>query len=756
MIENIFAVEELRGLARKNKLPYITRTVLNSKVEEAISEGWILEKKSKKSTRLKKTKQHNSLLEDRVWMLLYRMGFSHLSGKGGASLVIDPTVEKSPKSQIDIVGIDAEIAIAAECKSSEEPRKRPNFQEELAKLSSIREKFIRAIHRQIQGTSKRHCVLVMFTSNAILSENDKKRAQEAHIILFDETDLNYYEALAAHLGPAARYQLCSDMLPGRTIEGLAIRMPALKSKMGGYNCYTFSISPDYLLKIAYIAHRKKGKASDVSTYQRMVSKSRLNKIKEYISNFGVFPTNIVINLEKNKYLRFEKAKQDSTYEDSILGWLSLSPSYKSAWIIDGQHRLFAYSGHELSKKSVLSVLAFEGLPSSIQAQLFVDINAKQKSVKQTLLRELYAELNWDAEDEEIRVSAIVSKAIQDLDMDHESPFYDRILLADDKKNAIQCITLDSMAKSLEKTRFYLTKVKKNIPEYGPLWTGDNMETLKRTKYIINGWFSLIRDRANTWWDLGSGDGGGLAMNDGITICINVLRSVFKHLELKGLKLIKLEKEELLNIIYPFGEVLGNYLGSLSESDRKSFRSLRGTQGQTTGTRLCQRAIHEKLPEFDPPGLKYFIELEKSGNNKKAREIIDRIEITLQKTIIEELKDNFGEENKQWWFNGVPKNIRKKVSDKKEEDDGKRGGEEFYFDLIDYRPVIIENWNIFEKLFAYGDSGNKEKKTNWLVEINDLRRVVSHASSGVHITSEQLSKIEEYENWLNNKIADIDN
>lgn len=47
MIENIFAVEELRGLARKNKLPYITRTVLNSKVEEAISEGWILEKKAK-------------------------------------------------------------------------------------------------------------------------------------------------------------------------------------------------------------------------------------------------------------------------------------------------------------------------------------------------------------------------------------------------------------------------------------------------------------------------------------------------------------------------------------------------------------------------------------------------------------------------------------------------------------------------------------------------------------------------------------
>ena len=129
--------------------------------------------------------------------------------------------------------------------------------------------------------------------------------------------------------------------------------------MGGENCYTFSISPDYLLKIAYISHRLKGKASDVSTYQRMVSKSRLNKIKEYISNQGIFPTNIVINLDKNRHLRFERAKQEGDRDEAVFGWLNISPSYKSAWIIDGQHRLFAYSGHELSKKSVLSVLAFE-------------------------------------------------------------------------------------------------------------------------------------------------------------------------------------------------------------------------------------------------------------------------------------------------------------------------------------------------------------------------------------------------------------
>jgi DNA sulfur modification protein DndB len=37
--------------------------------------------------------------------------------------------------------------------------------------------------------------------------------------------------------------------------------------------------------------------------------------------------------------------------------------------------------------------------------------------------------------------------------------------------------------------------------------------------------------------------------------------------------------------------------------------------------------------------------------------------------------------------GIPSKIRKKTNDKYEEDFGKRGGKEFYFDLIDYREII---------------------------------------------------------------------
>lgn len=85
--------------------------------------------------------------------------------------------------------------------------------------------------------------------------------------------------------------------------------------------------------------------------------------KKYISDDGVFPTNIVLNIDKNR-LNFERVKQANSKTDELdsgtLGWLDIKPAYKSAWIIDGQHRLYAYSGHEKANHSHLSVLAFEG------------------------------------------------------------------------------------------------------------------------------------------------------------------------------------------------------------------------------------------------------------------------------------------------------------------------------------------------------------------------------------------------------------
>ncbi|WP_018751738.1 DGQHR domain-containing protein [Paenibacillus sanguinis] len=758
MSNNIEPRNNLGAAARAKSKNYQTKTVQLAVLEKYLHEGWVIEKKNKASVRLKKAKESGILFEDRVWTLLFKMGFQFLSLDNGFTL-INPKEPDTPGQLIDIVGIDNEIALGIVCKYSYKRTLDHQLQEEISNFSKIRERFSRYINKEFTSNHKRQIVFVEFLFNVSVPEELKDLAEKSNVILLDEKDLQYYENLVSHIGPASKYQFFADMIPGKRVPGLEIRVPAIKTKMGGTNCYTFSITPEYLLKISYISHRAKGKASDVNTYQRMISKSRLTTIKKYVSDNGIFPSNIVLNLDQ-KQVQFEKIGNDfndkQSIENGILGWLIIRPTYKSAWIIDGQHRLYAYSGHEKASNSKLSILAFEGLPPSKQAELFIDINAKQKKVKQSLLEELYAELHWDAADPETRVSAIISKAVQDLGADPDSALHNRIQSADFPKDTIRCISLTSIFGELQKVGFHISKTKNgNVIEYGPLWAGDNDLTLKRTLYILKGWLNTIREGTRDWWDKGSAEGGGLAMNDGVITCIRVLKSVFQHLETKGCNLSKLNNKELIQMIMPYSQFLVDYLSSLTEEERKRFRDLRGSQGQTTRTRRCQQAIRDRESTFNPPGLDDFINLEKAQTNNKAKTIIDWIEVNMQKYVLQELQVELGGEETNWWINGIPQAVRVKVTERFEKDDGQRGKKEFYFDLMDYRKIILDNWQIFEDLFSYRKTGNKEAKTSWLVFVNEKRNAVAHSSSGVTLTLDELAQLEEYRNWLQHQFTGLE-
>jgi DNA sulfur modification protein DndB len=90
--------------------------------------------------------------------------------------------------------------------------------------------------------------------------------------------------------------------------------------------------------------------------------------------------------------------------------------------------------------------------------------------------------------------------------------------------------------------------------------------------------------------------------------------------------------------------------------------------------------------------------------------------------------------------------------KREEDDGKRGSREAYFDLISYRKIALEKWDLFGSLLGYGSSGNKEKKTKWLITVNEKRNLVAHPTSGMSLSLEELAELESYEGWLKTSIA----
>jgi DNA sulfur modification protein DndB len=754
MLGNVFPVQELNGLARRNKKPDEFKSVRHPLVPEEEANGWTVVKRNRGSTRLKKPKRHNVLLEDRVWTVLHRMGFTYLSGEGGAQLILDPKDPKSPTNQLDIVAFDDEVAVVIECKSCVTSKKLADFAEDVAKHVGSRDLFIKSLRAEYPTPSKRLVKFAMFTSNVLVSDKDQARADEKGVVLFDENDLAYYESLVDQIGQAARFQFLSDVVPGHTIPGLEMVVPAVRARMGGKRCYTFPVSPEYLLKISYVSHRAKGKASDVDTYQRMLKKSRLAKIREYIKEEGIFPTNIVVNIDP-RFLDFQRAKQEGEKEPAaVFGWLHIRPAYKAAWIIDGQHRLFAYAGHEMAKRSIVTVLAFDGLAPSAQARLFIDINAEQRKVKQSLLQELYSELHWDAADPAVRVRAIVSKAIQVLDTQADSAFKGRILKADEPRTDIRCITLTALFSALDKTRLFIARQKRGeVTAFGPLWGGENAATVRRTARILSGWFDSIRSEASKAWEAGAAEGGGLAMNDGVTVCVNVFRSVMDELEKKGRPLPDLDDDDLAALIAPYGTALGRYFRDMSAEQLEQFRSLRGVQGQTAGTRRAQEYIHREKPEYDPDELQEFLEQEKGQNNQRAFASVTNIERMLQTTVVEELKREFGEDETGWWLLGVPKRIRVKIAERIEEE-GSIREKEANFDLIDYREIAEKNWPLFEGLLAHGTRGSKEARTKWIADVNDIRKTVMHASKGLHlpVTAQSLAYLQQMEEWLQSQIA----
>lgn len=753
MLDNVLSVDDLRSLARRKNNPSEFKSVSkNGGSSLPVEEGWQKYREGATTVRLIRPKTRSVLLEDRVWSLLYRLGFTHLSGEGGAEIALDPKKDAGLRGKIDVVGLDPEVALAVACKSAGQPRRYSEFQKDLAKHALVRLRFTNSVSDQFPEAHRRVPIIVMFTWDLILTENDLQCAKNENVVLLNEKDLNYYELLASHLGPAAKYQFFADMLPGKRVHGLDLRVPALQSKLGRYTYYTFSIEPQYLLKIAYVSHRAKGKATDVDTYQRMIKKSRLKKIREYIDANGIFPTNIVISLEGKRHVNFEPWKQTGGAEGAKHGTLILTPSYRCAWIIDGQHRLFAYSGHEKAKTSHLSVLAFEGLPASKQAQLFIDINHEQKSVKRSLLQELYAELNWDAEDDDKRVNAIVSKAVQALNDDKESPFYSRILLADETRTDTRCITLESLFRTLNQAGMFV--VKQSV-DYGPLWAADNAATLRRVVQVVNNWFGFVRDANADWWNLGAEEGGGLSMNDGVSVCMTVLRSIFQYLlDKKHLKLIHLSNKELIDVLGPYGRALGQHLASYSPEQRRDFRAgARGNQGQTATRRKCEKALNDKFPDFEPPGLLEALRAQEAQTNKQAYRLIVDLEKRLFNFILGTLKLEFGNgKDELWWYSAVPPQIRKKAAERLEEEKGK-GKKENYLDLIDLRTIVLNNWSLFQDSMGFGKSGNKEAKTDWMHKLNESRKIVMHGTKQQTVSFEQLAQLREYEQALTEKLTD---
>src|SRR5579862_8420825 len=415
---------------------------LKLKGEEA--DGWRVLRKNKRSIRLAKEKPTDRQLEDDVWCLLYRMGFKELNVDRNFCITAG---DNAPKRQLDVFAKDDATVFIVECTHSRETGPK-SVKGLIDKVGAIREEIVKAIHTHYGRDPKLKVKFAIATRNIEWRSADRARAEDSGVPIITEDDLSYFERLTDILKSAARYQFLGRYFRGQGVDGLRLEVPATRGRVGDRTFYNFLISPHDLLRIAYISHMAKTTNDDLETYQRMVKPKRLAAIGSFIDQGGTFPTNIVVNFKANG-LRFDVRE---TFGDTAVGTLFLPGQYGSAWVIDGQHRLYgyAYSSRTAERdRSVVSVLAYENLPVRDEIEMFVDINTQQVKVSRILVNQIISSLNVEDDDPRKRLEALCARVALRLDSYSKSPLRGRILTVAQEKDHVRCLTLTSLADGID-------------------------------------------------------------------------------------------------------------------------------------------------------------------------------------------------------------------------------------------------------------------------------------------------------------------
>jgi DNA sulfur modification protein DndB len=281
-----------------------------------VADGWTVAKKLKRQVRLSKTKNIERAFQDRVWNLFYRMGYADLS-KGHDFTILHKAEDGTfQEKQVDLFAKDAETVVVGECRCSEEYETR-SLSKDIDDFVGFRKQLANAIRAHYGRDFKPKILWFFFTEKILWSKSDRAKAAIENLKIMTERETDYFSQLSEHLGRATRYQFLAEYLGGQKIPELKdIKVPAIRGKLGDKTFYSFVSTPEQLLKICFVNHRTLADPLALPTYQRLVKRSRLKAIGEFIKNGGYFPTNILINFDEKR--RFERKAKD-VLADTVSG-----------------------------------------------------------------------------------------------------------------------------------------------------------------------------------------------------------------------------------------------------------------------------------------------------------------------------------------------------------------------------------------------------------------------------------------------------
>lgn len=724
---------------------------------ELIEEGWEEYKsyKNNKFVGVRKNKKFDEVFEDRVWCLFARLGFTYMNKDRYFEMSYDyqnPNITQ----QIDVFAADDETVIIVECKASETIK------------DGVFKKPLEAFHGQMDGLRreaqqrfpKAKVKFIWATQNFIVSPADQAKMKEWDIIHFSDSVINYYYELVKHLGSCARYQLLGNLFANQEIRNMDDKIPAIQGEMGGHKYYSFSIEPERLLKIGYVLHRNEANKNMMPTYQRLIKKKRLSEVRKFINEGGYFPNSLIISIDSGgRGLQFDFSGTKVEGSHSRIGVLHLPKRYRSAYIIDGQHRLYGYSDSEYALTNSIPVVAFVDLDRQEQIKLFMDINENQKAVPKSLRVTLNADMLWDSANYEEQRQALRSKIAQMFGEEETSPLLGRVVIGEDETSPIKCITVTAIQAALKKCNFITQFGKKNtIVKDGTFDIGTNQGTCDLLYPFLEGCLRYVKDGAIDEWERGENNDGILTMNRGIQGVIRVVNDIVNHLvEKKEIAPKQQKVDDLVKQVSFYLDPLIDYFNHLTPQERKELRTFFGGGADVRFWRAFQRQISSVRSDFNPEGLKEYWENEAKTYNADSMVYLREIKVWVKHIVQESLSQKYGD---NWEIKGLPKQIYKRakgLADEKNYDNVTSGnGAEpvSVWDCVTMKEckeivTVGGHWTeLFEsRLTRPGDEkmpGGKAAKTKWIEQVEVLQNKLNNPSYS--ISTAEFEFIKEVYSW----------
>lgn len=636
--------------------------VYNAQLER--NNGWIEHKVAKTQIVLRKFDPEILAYEKRLWQLFFKIGFPYLNKYGKNYIYYGP--QESHSVSFSLFGRDKDkySFVFLDCFT-------PDNQDQLdAKIMMIRREFAHITNHLKHLLEDNELVFkyIIAIKGFELTNEQEQIIIDNDFTVITEVDVEYFEELYTNLQDAAYFQFCGKLFEGMTIPKIDTRIPAIRGRMGGHRYYAFSIDPQILLRLSFVLHKTKAHEDAMPTYQRLVKKSRLKSITEFLNSHGFFPNSIVINLDED--CLFEEVEGNTDY-DTEIGYLIIPQKYRVAYIIDGQHRLMGYAGCRWGNQQI-PVVAFEKLNKTTQVKLFMDMNENQKAVPKELRLTLYKDL--------LPTDPRLSQRMYGLRLQIAFSF------ADHKNSPLRGYVGDGVDRR-EYTLEYLQQALK----YSTIYFGNinsRTETLDAPGIFYRG-------NAD---DLECFDQARVAIRDFLFLCVNALiiglksdeslddegrKNVFiRNIGLNGYlrfvaDVVKYKEDDILQtieensltanpdkvfeIICPYLNIVFDYMLKCDPDEGGRLRALTGGKAPIHYQRTFQRELHESYSDFNPIGLEEWIANNSSEIVEEALDIVRQLKQLIKSEFTNRFCDKTGVSD--WVLDSLPEDINRACYDR---------------------------------------------------------------------------------------------